>query len=118
MIAVTPKMKSTIAFALNTMVNVPLLSEKQEQKVAEKLIDMCLDPFERAFPDSFVDEMVESGETSKENLKDKIRGQVVDNVNKCINFPFINEEQEAKAIGIIVDYFIIAKLNKIDKLIN
>lgn len=79
---------------------------------------MCLDPFERAFPDAFVDDLVQQGETDATSLKEKIRDQVVDKVNACINFPFINEEQEEKAIGIVVDYFIIAKLERIDKLIN
>jgi hypothetical protein len=116
---ISSKMKSTIAFALNKAVNIPLVSEMQEQEVALQLVELCLDPFEKALPDiEFLKKAMDAADNEETKwTKEKIREKVVTYVNANVNLPFIGEGQEAKVIGIIVDYLLIAKLQKIDNLI-
>jgi GTPase Era involved in 16S rRNA processing len=116
---ISSKMKSTIAFALNKAINIPLISEAQEQEVALQLVELCLDPFEKALPEiEFLKNVMEAADNEETKwTKEKIREKVVTYVNANVNLPFIGEGQEAKVIGIIVDYLLIAKLQKIDQLI-
>jgi hypothetical protein len=116
---ISSKMKSTIAFALNKAINIPLISEAQEQEVALQLVELCLDPFEKALPEiECLKNVMEAADNEETKwTKEKIREKVVTYVNANVNLPFIGEGQEAKVIGIIVDYLLIAKLQKIDQLI-
>jgi GTPase Era involved in 16S rRNA processing len=116
---ISSKMKSTIAFALNKAVNIPLISEAQEQEVALQLVELCLDPFEKALPEiEFLKKVMEAADNEETKwTKEKIREKVVTYINANVNLPYIGEGQEAKVIGIIVDCLLIAKLQKIDQLI-
>ncbi len=92
----------TLATELNELVDIPILSEDQEQFIAEKLVNACFDVFEMFIP-APIKKILNS--TRPEDLKD-IRNNLVDRLNEKINLPWVSEEEEKKAFRYIVDFFL------------
>ncbi len=92
----------SLATALNENVDIPLVSEENEQIVAEKLVDVCFDILEAFIPTPIRD-ILES--TSPEELYE-VRNNMVDRLAERIDIPFANEEEERKTLRSIVDFFL------------
>ena len=103
--------RQELATKLNEMVDIPLIGEDAEQDMAEKLIDVCLGPVEENEPAT--EEMAEMARsTSRRVMENMVTSKLVKAVNAAIDVPFINEEQEEKAITLVVCYVMTQKFDQ------
>ena len=102
------EMRKSLATQLNKLIDIPFLDESGEQAAIEKLLDAILGPLESVAP---AQEEIASAAGNPEKEKD-MKSAMVDRVNKMINIPFASEEQEAMALGLIVDYFMKDKMGQ------
>jgi len=101
-------MRKSLATKLNKKIDIPLLGESQEQMAIEHLIDAIWGPIEQVAPNqSELDAAAGNAEKTK-----SIKTGMVDKLNKMIDIPFANEEQEAMALGLVVDYFLKDKMGQ------
>jgi len=101
-------MRNSLANKLNKMIDMPFLGESQEQMAIEHLIDALLGPIEQAAPNqSELDAAAGNAQKTQ-----SIKAGMIDKLNKMIDIPFANEEQEAMALGLAVDYFLKDKMGQ------
>jgi hypothetical protein len=95
---------STVEFAtkLNTMIDVPYVTEKTEQRMAETIVDSASDIFETLIPESIRDLLQN---TSPEELRE-VRTNLIVRLNGMINIPFKSEEAEAVYFENVVDFLL------------
>lgn len=91
-----------LATQLNENIDIPLVSEENEQIVAEKLVNTCFDLLETFIPASIRDML---HQTSPEELN-HMRNSIVTRLSDKIDVPFASEEVERKALTFIVDFFL------------
>lgn len=94
-LVLSDRVRDILATRLNDIVDLPVLGEAQEQRIAENLIDVCMDPFEETL-----------NETSPDEVLDVLKDLIVSKMNARVDIPFTNEEQEAKVLGLIVSFFL------------
>lgn len=109
--------KRSLATKLNQMVDLPMLGEKQEQIIAERIIDACIGPFENLVPDSMLSGMT-SGSSSNDSSgqhhqQSSLKANIVSKLNGVVNIPFANEKQEAVILGMVVDTFFQDKMSRV-----
>jgi len=104
----SPEMRKSLATQLNKLIDIPFLDESSEQAAIETLLDKLLGPLESVAPPS---EEIESakGDPVKES---GMKTSMVEKLNKMIDIPFANEEQEAMALNLVVDYFMKDKMGQ------
>lgn len=90
------------ATMLNEMIDVPLMNEDQEQKIALKLAGSITDAFETLVPESMRDILTN---TSPEELQEA-RQNLIDRLNEKVDIPFKSEAEERKYFVIIVDFLL------------
>lgn len=95
---------SSVEFAtkLNTMIDVPYVSESTEQKMAEKIVDSASNAFEKLIPESIRDLLQN---TSPEELRE-VRSNLIVRLNGMINIPFKSEKEEAVYFEKVVDFLL------------
>lgn len=104
-----------LASKLNALVDIPLIGEDQEQDMALKLIDMCVGPVEEAAPAKI--EMAEmTRSTSRGVMENMVTSKIVKAINGRIDVPFVNEEQEERAITLIVCFLMRQKFDEAEAL--
>lgn len=104
-------MRTELATRLNDIVDIPLIGEDQEQDMALKLIDLCLGPI--ADNEPATEEMAEmTRHTDRGVMETTVTSNMVAAVNARINVPFVNEEQEEKAITLIVCFLMKGKFEE------
>lgn len=91
-----------LATKLNETVDIPLISENNEQIMAEQLVNLCFDVLETFIP-TCIRDILET--TSPEELRD-VRDNMVNRLSEKIDVPFTSEEHEQKALRFIVDFFL------------
>lgn len=91
-----------LATKLNETVDIPLISENNEQIMAEQLVNLCFDVLETFIP-TCIRDILET--TSPEELRD-VRDNMVNRLSEKIDVPFTSEEHEEKALRFIVDFFL------------
>ncbi len=105
------KEQKKIAALVNAVVDLPLVSEDVEQTIFEHavaIIDAALDDI---LPEAFGDLL---RDRNKGIDKDHARGfaeRLAQAVNKRVDLPYLNEEQEAKLIRTVVDPLVKAMIN-------
>jgi hypothetical protein len=106
--------RKALATKLNSMVNVPFLSEAQEQTMAESIIHSILSPIEKALPsDSEMEQMARS--SGEETMQKTVKSDVLEKVIQHINIPMVNEAQKAMIFGKIVDYVLKDKFDEVHR---
>jgi hypothetical protein len=92
-----------IAALVNAMVDIPLVSEEVEQVIFEHavaIIDAALDDI---LPEVFAGLLRDEAKgIDKDHARD-FAERLVQAVNKRVNLPYLNEEQEARLIRTVVD---------------
>ncbi len=96
--------RSKIATQLNSIVNIPLLNESQEQVMAEKFINGCFQTLELFIPSPIRDILKSSSQSDVE--LGEIRNNLVDRLNEKVNLPWASEDDEKKAFHFIIDMFL------------
>ena len=91
-----------LATKLNETVDIPLISENNEQIMAEQLVNLCFDVLETFIP-TCIRDILET--TSPEELRD-VRDNMVNRLSEKIDVPFTSEEHEEKALRFIVDFLL------------
>ena len=91
-----------LATKLNETVDIPLISENNEQIMAEQLVNLCFDVLETFIP-TCIRDILET--TSPEELRD-VRDNMVNRLSEKIDVPFTSEEHEQKALRFIVVFFL------------
>mmetsp|Transcript_138236 Transcript_138236/g.257984 ORF Transcript_138236/g.257984 Transcript_138236/m.257984 type:complete len:380 (+) Transcript_138236:31-1170(+) len=94
--------KKQLATEFNEKLDIPLVAEKTEQWIAEKMIDVMFGVINTVLPDELID-LLQS--TTPEELA-VVRQNLIETVNAKIDIPFRDEEQEKKAITAVVDFFL------------
>lgn len=89
---------------VNKKVNVPLLGEKAEGKLIRKAVDLVLAKLDDALPEEITKFMTDAADGIEPGADTaEMKENTVDFLNKEINLPILNEKQEGKLIGKIVD---------------
>ena len=96
-----------IATVLNRLIDIPILNEMQEQVIALKVVDVVSDALEKELHrmpqvQSFFAELRVSDPAKQRQWRDAL----VEKINRAIDLPLLNEDQEAVAITFIVDLVI------------
>lgn len=99
---------------LNKKVDLPFLNESQEQKIAEKIVDLFIEPFEKATPTN-AEMKAMARQTTEEQMKVTVKNQVVNTINKKVDIPYLKEEHEAVVIGLIADVFLKEQFEEVHK---
>lgn len=101
-------MRQGLARKLNDMIDIPFLTEDHEQAAIEKFLDAILGPLEQIdIPQSELNEVSDNKEKQI-----GLQHTIVTKLNAMIDIPFVNEEQEAMALNLIVDYVLKDKLGQ------
>lgn len=114
-IMLSEEARKSLATKMNDMIDVPMLSESQEQCVAEKIIDACLGQIKQqegaaAAAAPTQEQLVEAnGNPEKQN---SLKASMVSKLNGMVDIPFANEEQEAMVLNMIVDCVMKDKMTK------
>lgn len=90
------------ATMLNDMVDIPFMSEEQEQVIARKLAKSIHNAFETMVPESMREMLMN---TSPEELREA-RANLIDRLNEKIDIPFKTEEEERVYFESIVDFLL------------
>lgn len=91
-----------LAAMLNGMIDIPLMSEEQEQKLFLKLSRSIMNTFETLVPEP-VREILTN--TSPEELREA-RLNLIDRMNEAIDIPFKSEKEEEEYFTAIVDFLL------------
>ena len=94
--------KEKFGTKLNSMVDLPLLNDRQEQKLAERVVGKCLDVLESFIPERIMKVL----EASTPEAIQEVRDNLVDRLNEKVDIPWKSEEEEKKAYRAIVDLFL------------
>jgi hypothetical protein len=94
--------KVQFATKLNSMIDVPFVSERNEQEIAQTIVDSASDVFETLIPESIRDVLQN---TSPEELRE-VRKNLIVRLNGMINIPFNSEEDEAVYFEKLVDFLL------------
>ncbi len=104
----SPEMRQSLARKLNAMIDIPFLNEDHEQAAIEKFMEAILGPLETI-------DIPQSELETVSNDKEKqsgLQSSIVNKLNAMIDIPFVNEEQEAMALNLIVEYVLKDKLGQ------
>ena len=98
----TDEERKQFATLVNAVIDLPLVSEELEQTIFEHAIAMIDAALEETLPVIFHSLMrqVEQG-IDKDHAKDFIERLVV-SVNQKVDLPYLNEEQEAQLLRIVI----------------
>jgi hypothetical protein len=97
-----PDAEEEFATMLNGMIDIPLMNEEQEQKVALKLAGTIRKAFETMVPEEVREILSES---SPEELQEA-RQSLIDRLNEKIDIPLKSEQEERKYFAAIVDFLL------------
>lgn len=107
--------RQELASKLNSMIDIPMIGEDKEQDMALKLVDLCVGPIEETAPPK--EEMAElTRSTSRGVMENMVTSKIVKAVNARINVPFVDEEQEERAITLIVCFLMRQKFDEAEAL--
>ena len=101
--------KRDLATQLNGMIDIPFMGEEAEQAAIEKFLDSILGKLEGAAMSDVGEETLNEARGDPEKAS-SLKMTIVEKLNSMIDIPFVNEEQEAQALGMIVDKFLADKL--------
>lgn len=100
-----------IASLINAIIDIPLVSEEMEQVIFEHavaIIDAALDDI---LPEVFAGLLHDDGKgIDKDHARDFSR-RLAEAVNKRINLPYLNEEQEGRLIQTVIDPIVKAMID-------
>jgi len=92
-----------IASLINAIIDIPLVSEELEQTIFEHavaIIDAALDDI---LPEVFAGLLRDNGKgIDKDHARD-FSQRLAEAVNKRVNLPYLNEEQEGRLIQTVID---------------
>jgi len=105
-------LRTSIATLLNTVVDIPLIGEVEEQILFTKIVDVVSDLIEDWMIESMGNGANILGELERMDQAklDVWRDKVVDDLNGKIDLPILNEDQEAPIIRFIVDKYLDSSL--------
>ena len=95
--------RKQFATLVNAVIDLPLVSEEMEQTIFEHAIGMIDGALEEVLPTIFHGLMrqVEQG-IDKDHAKD-FANRLVESVNQKVDLPYLNEEQEAQLLRIVIN---------------
>mmetsp|Transcript_28870 Transcript_28870/g.62226 ORF Transcript_28870/g.62226 Transcript_28870/m.62226 type:complete len:367 (+) Transcript_28870:69-1169(+) len=91
-----------LAAMLNGMIDIPLMSEEQEQELFLKLSRSIMNTFETLVPEPMREILTN---TSPEELREA-RLNLIDRMNEAIDIPFKSEKEEEEYFTAIVDFLL------------
>ena len=98
-----PVQKEKIVALVNSSIDIPVLPESLEGSIFRKAVDLIDEALDTFLPE----EIKELAESVKDGIDRDNAKDVVDNltrfINKKVDIPILNEEQEGKLISIVVD---------------
>ena len=107
--------REELATKLNSMIDIPMIGEDKEQDMALKLVDLCVGPVDEAAPATRdMAEMTRS--TSRGVMENMVTSKIVKAINARIDVPFVDEEQEERAITLIVCFLMRPKFDEAEAL--
>ena len=107
--------RDELASQLNAIIDIPFVGENQEQDLATKLVDLCVGPVEETAPGT--EEMAElTRSTSRGVMENMVVSKIVKSINGRIDVPFVNEEQEERAITLVVCFLMRQKFDDAEAL--
>ncbi len=101
-----PEQKSKIAALVNSSIDIPVVPESLEEAIFRKSIDLIDEALDAFLPQE-IQELAESLNQGIErnNAKDFVEN-LTRFLNKRVDLPILNEEQEGKLIGLVVDILV------------
>ena len=92
-----------LADKINEKVNIPILSERREQKIIENLLRRVDDEIAKHLPPALQDiwNKLDDGINAAE--AEELGDELTKLINEKLDIPLLNEQQEEKVLGTIVD---------------
>jgi hypothetical protein len=100
-----------IASLINAIIDIPLVSEEMEQVIFEHavaIIDAALDDI---LPEVFGGLLRDAGKGIDKDHAREFARRLTEAVNKRVNLPYLNEEQEARMIQTVIDPLVKAMID-------
>ena len=94
-----------VATYANAMINIPLVPEFLEQRLFEHGIKMITDKIEEVLPAEFK-ELINSAKGISSDHGKAFADKLVKTINKKVDIPYLNEDQEAKLFGLVVNILV------------
>lgn len=104
---IPPDVRKMAATGMNKLVDIPLLNESQEQKLFETAVGLVCAVWEKELmrDENFAAGVEALSGWTPERQKEW-RDKAVDEINRRVDLPVFNEEQEAVIIGAVLDAII------------
>ncbi len=98
-----PEQKSKLVALVNSSIDIPVVPESLEESIFRKSIDLIDDALDTFLPQE-IQELAESlnDGIERNNAKDFVEN-LTRFLNKKVDLPILNEAQEGKLIGLVVD---------------
>jgi hypothetical protein len=100
-----------IATLLNAIIDIPLVSEEIEQAIFEHavaIIDAALDDI---LPEVFGGLLHDAGKGIDKDQAREFARRLAEAVNRRVNLPYLNEEQEGRMIQTVIDPIVKAMID-------
>lgn len=115
----TPEEQKQVAKIINALIDIPLVPEELEQTIFEHAVAVVDAALEDSLPSVFT-ELLRNAETGLD--KDHARAfseRLVEAVNKKVDLPYLNEEQEARLLRAVIGPLVKAMIHgrKLDDLL-
>jgi hypothetical protein len=103
---IKPEQKERIVALVNSSIDIPVVPESLERSIFRKAIDLIDDALDTFLPKEIqaLAESLSDG-IERNNAKDFVEN-LTRFLNKKIDLPILNEEQEGKLIGLVVDLLV------------
>ncbi len=111
--------RKKIAKIVNALVDIPLVPEELEQTIFEHAVGVIDTALEDTLPAVF-SELLRDAERGIDKDHARVFGdRLVVSINKKIDLPYLNEEQEAQLLRTVIDPLVKAMINgrKLDDLL-
>ena len=101
-----PEQKSKLVALVNSSIDIPVIPESLEESIFRKSIDLIDDALDTFLPQE-IQELAESlsDGIERNNAKDFVEN-LTRFLNKKVDLPILNEAQEGKLIGLVVDILV------------
>ncbi len=99
----TDEERKKVAKIVNALVDIPLVPEALEETMFEHAVGMIDEAVEDTLPSVFT-ELLRNGENGiNKNHAQDFANRLIESINKKIDLPYLDEEQEQRLLRIIID---------------
>jgi len=95
--------RKRIATRLNEQVDLPLLSEEQEQVLFEKFVNAVVEPLEKLIPEDMRSHLKAASAAELEALKQHLTEMLLEQLP---GLPFLDKDKERQMLRVVVDFFV------------